>query len=447
MAFGNIAPFMALGPEQLGRTLLQKNVPPANYDPFANIVTVPQKPSNAMPMPYPSTTEARPLFDPFANTTITNSAVNQTPQPSGKQVRLPSGKIVTFPPNVPDDQILRDAMQLDQVDQDVNAFENQHPLAKGLQQLVGPQFGFQPPQPAEYKIPVVPGNTFGMTPQTLNNTLGIIQNTQNSNAAERIRQRVQIEQEMEREKDRAQQLKLEQQRLKNQQMMEKMRMQQEAAMEKEKQGRGTVFSGTGGTPVWAGVDPNTGQPFARAIPVEGADARTKFQPVGTPQTIKDAATGQPALVQLLVDDFGNQKLITIGSTQAEQQEVKLINTVDSNGNPVQAFVPVQAGAAYPTSPQDSTRPLTEYQQIQIEQRKQEQARSNAEQDVLRKGLEEINANQQSELVIPYGEGYILSSKGKALAEQNMRMYGGGNSSNRQSTLTPREDGVLELTFP
>lgn len=245
MAFGNIAPFMALGPEQLGRTLPQKNVPPANYDPFANVVTVPQKPSNAMPMPYPSTTEARPLFDPFANTTITNSAVNQTPQPSGKQVRLPSGKIVTFPPNVPDDQILRDAMQLDQVDQDVSAFENQHPLAKGLQQLLGPQFGFQPPQPAEYKIPVVPGNTFGMTPQTLNNTLGIIQNTQNSNAAERIRQRVQIEQEMEREKDRAQQLKLEQQRLKNQQMMEKMRMQQEAQIETMRQQGRRELAGIG----------------------------------------------------------------------------------------------------------------------------------------------------------------------------------------------------------
>lgn len=418
MAFGNIAPFMALGPEQLGRTLLQKNVPPANYDPFANVVTVPQKPRNAMPMPYPSTTEARPLYDPFANTIITNSAVNQTPQPSGKQVRLPSGKIVTFPPNVPDDQILRDAMQLDQVDQDVNAFENQHPLAKGLQQLVGPQFGFQPPQPAEYKIPVVPGNTFGMTPQTLNNTLGIIQNTQNSNAAERIRQRVQIEQEMEREKDRAQQLKLEQQRLKNQQMMEKMRMQQEADLERQRHTNRKELAGIEFSQGLGQMEKQYGLMGQRDKSLSDLDLQNRM-------ILNQIDTEQRK--ELMDLEYRQRQGLQTQAEAARMQELK-------------ASIDAREGGGAGSVMRFDTAWRMGFEQAQMDV----QGMAAERPDLLVRDPETLQFMGYSQEA-----QQMIMSRANQYAQQFMAggPIGGGNSGNRQSTLTPREDGVLELTFP
>jgi hypothetical protein len=159
--------------------------------------------------------------------TLNNMFTPQPQQPTGKQVRLPSGEMAVFPADMPDDAIANNITQFQAQQQRVQEFGNQHPLAQGLMQFVGPQFGFQPPSKDEFQIPIVPGNTFGMTPETLQSTRNVIANTQQLNASERIRQRVQMEREMEQEKDRAQALKLEQQRLKNQQMMEKMRLQRE----------------------------------------------------------------------------------------------------------------------------------------------------------------------------------------------------------------------------
>lgn len=264
-----------------------------------------------------------------------------------------TGETVQFPDTVGEDEMLQSISQFRQQNQQAQNFQNQHPLAQGLQQLVGPQFGFQPPTQNEFKIPVVPGNTFGMKPETLNNTLGIIQNTQNSNAAERIRQRVQMEQEMEREKDRSQQLKLEQQRMKNEMMMEKMREQREAAKLKAEGEKGSIYNTTDG-PIWAGMGPSG--PTARAIPVEGrAGATGKFKPLpGGAETalINGKLTTAYTLYN---EETGETKFIELGATPADNVELQLIETVDEAGRPSRRFVRKEEGASYPMPPKPESR--------------------------------------------------------------------------------------------
>jgi hypothetical protein len=343
---GNFGNFMSLGPDTRFN-VLPNPIPQKNTQKDLLYRGHSPAPAELMQMPIDGTGQAAPLFNPFANVVINK----QPQQPTGKQVRLPSGEMAVFPADMPDDAIANNITQFQAQQQRVQEFGNQHPLAQGLMQFVGPQFGFQPPSKDEFQIPIVPGNTFGMTPETLQSTRNVIANTQQLNASERIRQRVQMEREMEQEKDRAQALKLEQQRLKNQQMMEKMRLQQETDREKAKSTQGNIYMGKDGQPIWAGMDAQ-GKPVAKSVAIEGADTRTKYNPVGSPQSIIDATTNQPKLVQLLVDDYGNQKTITLGNAPGEEQEVQLINTLGPDGKPIQAFVPVRAGQAYPSQPDD-----------------------------------------------------------------------------------------------
>jgi hypothetical protein len=79
----------------------------------------------------------------------------------------------------------------------------------------------------------VPGNTYGMSTQTLNQTAGIIQQDNMNSATARMQQRVQMEQALEQEKDRAQQIKVQEMQFKNQQALENFRVKQEEARLKQ----------------------------------------------------------------------------------------------------------------------------------------------------------------------------------------------------------------------
>lgn len=387
-----------------------------------------QVPAVARPLPLPIAPVVP--FDPFANLVVNKPQQ----QPQGKQVRLPSGEMAVFPADMPDDAITNNITQFQTQQQRVQEFDNQHPLAKGLMQLVGPQFGFQPPTKDEFQIPVVPGNTFGMTPETLNSTLGVIQNTQNMNAAERIRQRVQLEKEMEQEKDRAQQLKLEQQRMKNEQMMEKMRLQLQKQQEEAKGKQGTIYMGKDGQPIWAGMN-DMGQPTARAITVEGASTQPTYKHAGF-QDIN--LNGKLTTVQVLTDESGKTKLQTIGDAPGSRQDVELITTQDANGNPVQMFVTPEAGKSYLSAPKEGRGAATEFQNWQMQEAKRKQAQADAYRQVAAESQTDPELGEIS------GDSFVPTIKGLKRLEElaKQRLNGGvaGNTSPANATID-RQTGI------
>ena len=362
-----------------------------------------------------------------------------------QNVKLPTGENAVFPDGMPEDQILSTLDQHFAQQQQVQQFQQEPPLAQAIMKAVGPQFGFQVPEPDAFRLPVLKGNTFGMTPETLNNTLGIVQNTQNMNASERIRQRVQMEQQMEQEKDRAQQLKLEQQRFKNQQMIEKMREQQEADAERRKNTTGSVSNVSGVGPVVTRMG-ELGQWEASALPIQNAPKpEAEWLKLGN-ETIM-GEDGTPQVVSILADKANPSKIVRVPFGQAAPKDKKFVrvDTVDEQGNPVTRFVPEGEGA-YP-KPSPTQRPMTPIQRQQLRDREAEML-AKIRPDLLQPVLDEAG-----EPAVDYKGAPLMRPKPEFSVELDKRLaaweagevpsVGGGAGS---STITPGEGGVLNMVF-
>lgn len=144
--------------------------------------------------------------------------------------------------------------------------QTMNPMNQGFGRMLGGivdqvQDYQEQPQPTAIPSGV---NTYGMSPQELGATAGIIQQDQQFSATQKMRQRIERERALEAEKERSQQLAVQDMQFKNQQKLEKMRMdQEEARMRREAELKSTQPIETS----WGMLDPTKGYtPIPGSVP-------------------------------------------------------------------------------------------------------------------------------------------------------------------------------------
>lgn len=124
------------------------------------------------------------------------------------------GHSIDVPDNTPDSEIQRLASDM----QFSKAAQVLGPATAFAQQLVGPMA-----QQTESTLPNMgAGDVIGMTPQQVTQTAGIIQNDNQSRLQQKMQRQQAVQRGLEAEKDRAQEIKLQQQQMKNQIQLQKM---------------------------------------------------------------------------------------------------------------------------------------------------------------------------------------------------------------------------------
>lgn len=237
------------------------------------------------------------------------------------QIQTPWGEPVVFPDGVPDDEMLSalDSLAMDR--QNRAQFQSLPPIAQAMTQVFSDFTGQQEP----YQIPTIPGNTFGMTTQDMAQVRGTIQQTQQLNAGEMIRQRVEREKQMEAEKDRAQQFKVENTRFQNQlkmadfdfkmaQELEKARAEGNLAKQRlieeertrreaEKFGQQVSLQQLRGEQRMEqiGAQAENQRRIAAMRASQGGASDGNLSPMGSPQQIVNPDTGEVELVQYFRD--------------------------------------------------------------------------------------------------------------------------------------------------
>lgn len=217
------------------------------------------------------------------------------------EIELPEfgNQVVSFPDGTTNEQIAQELGLA--ANRQRFPTNNAAAIAMALQPALS-QFGSQAPA-ASTLADVGPGGGIGLTPEQTLANLDSIQQDEQQNEVNRLRQQAQnraiMAQQQEEEKDRAQQIKVESQRFKNQQAIQKLRGEQAIAAdarESEAKAKAPVTL----SPGQVQFDPETGEEL---LSVPAKEARKSSQ------VVEGILDGKTVLLRVF-DDDSPSKLVT-----------------------------------------------------------------------------------------------------------------------------------------
>jgi len=345
----------------------------------------------------------------------------------------PTRQPFEFPDGTPPEQIDQHLTQYHNAQQQTQMQQQRSPLARGVAQMFG-AFA-QAAQPEPFQIPVVPGKTFGMTPETLNNTLGTIQQTQQMNASEKIRQRAEQQRELEQEKQFQQTVKLEDIREKNLIARTERDYRRQLDVLDSEQRAGEAIQGPDGI-YWVWKD-KMGVPQQKRI--------TEFgQLPQAPKSWLDPKTGIGTIFDPDTSQFNTQQVYTPAETPQRPVNVAPGATVidPSTGKVIFKADARESAQQRPMTPLQEQQLDGEIWQNLVNMHSRDPKYVEVVKDDTGAPLED---NKGNVVMRPNAAFFNLYQQERAKAREQAIPQGAPVSSGT-STITPGEGGVLNMVF-